>query len=57
MKNEKIKVYHLFDKGLGGFKSIFPQKCGRTARTGVRDERGGSFSVIDFATAKQVYKN
>ena len=31
MKNEKLMVNHLFDKGLGLFKSIFPRKCGRTA--------------------------
>ena len=54
MKNEKPMVSLCFDKGLGGFKSIFPQKCGRTAGTGVRAERGGIGSVIELATAQQV---
>ena len=36
MKNEKLTVNPFFDKGLGGYKSIFPRKCGRTAGTGVR---------------------
>ena len=31
MKNEKLMVNHLVDKGLRSFWSIFPRKCGRTA--------------------------
>ena len=50
-------VNHLVDKGLRSFLSIFPRKCGRTARDwSMGPEHGGIGSVIELATAKQVYQ-
>ena len=56
MKNKKLTVNPFFDKGLGGFKSIFPRKCGELSGLESGPEGGGIGSVTELATTKHEYK-
>ena len=53
MKNEKLMVNHLLDKGITKLSEQVWENCRGPERG---PERGGIGSVIELATVKQAYK-